>query len=206
MNFIESLGYLASFIIFISLTMKSIVRLRIVNAIGCLLFAVFAIKTNSLPAVAMNIGIVFIDMYYLYKLLKIKENFEILEVSKDNEIVRYFLEKNKAELRTFFGEEAYTKSSRVALYFRNTDIAGLAAYSIREENNRKAAYIAVDFVVAKYRDLAVGKQFFINDTGFWKQLGCTVLVVENPTPGHIAYIKQLGFTDTNNTNIWYKEI
>ncbi|MGP1576910.1 MAG: hypothetical protein ACTTH7_05395 [Treponema sp.] len=140
MNFIELLGYVASFIIFISLTMKSIVRLRIFNAIGCLLFTLFAIKTNSIPAVAMNVGIVCIDMFYLFRLLKIKDNFEILEISKDNEIVRYFFEKNKTELHELFGTDAYTKSGNAALYFRNTDIAGLVAYSVKEENQKGCIY------------------------------------------------------------------
>ena len=95
MNIVQLLGYSASFIIFISLTMKSIVKLRILNAMGCLLFVIFALKTHSLPAVVMNIGIVLIDIYYFFKIVRVKDNFEILEVIKENEIVRYFFEKNK---------------------------------------------------------------------------------------------------------------
>ena len=90
MNIVQLLGYSASFIIFISLTMKSIVKLRILNAMGCLLFVIFALKTHSLPAVVMNIGIVLIDIYYFFKIVRVKDNFEILEVIKENEIVRYF--------------------------------------------------------------------------------------------------------------------
>ncbi|MGP1532285.1 MAG: hypothetical protein ACTTI5_08920, partial [Treponema sp.] len=90
MDFIQVLGYAASFIIFVSLTMKSIVKLRILNALGCLVFVIFALKTNSIPAVVMNIGIVFIDMYYLYGIVRTKDTFEMVAVQKDKDIVRYF--------------------------------------------------------------------------------------------------------------------
>ena len=115
MNIVQLLGYSASFIIFISLTMKSIVKLRILNAMGCLLFVIFALKTHSLPAVVMNIGIVIIDIYYFFKIVQVKDNFEILEVIKENEIVRYFFEKNKEELLSLFGETEMEKQRLFSL-------------------------------------------------------------------------------------------
>ncbi|MGP1455691.1 MAG: hypothetical protein ACTTJ7_08045 [Treponema sp.] len=193
MDFIQLLGYAASFIIFISLTMKSIVKLRIVNAIGCVVFVLFALKTNSLPVVAMNIGIVFIDIYYLVRILRVKDSFEIVDVKKDNEIVQYFYEKNKEELQTLFGGDALKKSAHVAFYFRNSDVAGLVSYVLTDGAAGKTACILIDFVVPKYRDLAVGKHFLHDDTSYWHNLGCTALVVEQPAPEHVPYLKRLGF-------------
>ena len=193
MDFIQLLGYAASFIIFISLTMKSIVKLRIVNAIGCVVFVLFALKTNSLPAVAMNVGIVFIDIYYLVRILRVKDSFEIVDVQKDNEIVQYFYEKNKEELHALFGSAALKKSANVAFYFRNSDIAGLVAYTLTDGTAGKTACIFIDFVVPKYRDLAIGKHFFLDDPGYWQKLGCTALIVEQPAPEHMSYLKRLGF-------------
>ena len=204
MDITQLLGYSASFIIFISLMMKSIIKLRILNALGCLLFVVFAFKTNSWPAVVMNIGIVFIDMYYFYKMMQIKDNFEILEVGKDNEVVRYFFEKNKQELATLFGSNALNKSEKIALYFRNNDIAGVVAYTVKDVPAGKIATLLIDFVVIKYRDLAVGKHFFIDDLSFWKRQGITTFTIEQPANAHIHYLKQLGFTCNNDTGIWTK--
>lgn len=204
MDFIQILGYAASFIIFISLTMKSIVKLRVLNAVGCVVFVVFAFKTNSWPAVVMNIGIVFIDMYYLYGILRKKDTFEMVEVNKDNEVVKYFFEKNKVELDALFGENALADSENIALFFRNNDIAGFIAYSVQDYENKKRALITVDFVVPKYRDLAVGKHFFIEDVDYWKERGCTALVSENSASSHIAYLKRLGFAFDASSNIWKK--
>lgn len=206
MNIVQLLGYSASFIIFISLTMKSIVKLRILNAMGCLLFVIFALKTHSLPAVVMNIGIVIIDIYYFFKIVRVKDNFEILEVIKENEIVRYFFEKNKEELLSLFGETALEKSEKLAFYFRNTDIAGLIAYSVPKDGDGKTAAILIDFVVAKYRDLAIGRYFFIKNTAFWKNQGLTALTVEQPSEEHIPYLERLGFVRQPQTPLWKKQL
>ena len=60
---IDALGYLASFIILISLTMKSVVKLRWINAAGSLLFVVFAALTRSVPTIVMNAGIMAKDLF-----------------------------------------------------------------------------------------------------------------------------------------------
>ncbi|MGP1458567.1 MAG: hypothetical protein ACTTKL_04590 [Treponema sp.] len=206
MDFIQVLGYAASFIIFVSLTMKSIVKLRILNALGCLVFVIFALKTNSIPAVVMNIGIVFIDMYYLYGIVRTKDTFEMVAVQKDNDIVRYFFEKNKDEMNALFGEDALSAGDAAALFFRNNDIAGIVAYSIQESGDGKRALITADFVVPKYRDLAIGRRFFVEDVSYWKERGCTSLESANASKVHIAYLKRLGFAFDAARNIWKKKI
>ncbi len=102
-GWIDLLGYTASFIVLVSLLMKSLVRLRWINAFGSLLFVIFAVSSGSIPTAVMNIGIVFIDLYYLYRLSNTKDSFEILPVTRDNEVVRYFYGKNRQEIESMFG-------------------------------------------------------------------------------------------------------
>lgn len=64
---IEWVGYLASALIVISLTMSSIVKLRIINSIGCALFVVYGISVGALPVAFSNVLIIFINLYYLFK-------------------------------------------------------------------------------------------------------------------------------------------
>ena len=206
MDITQLLGYAASFIIFIALVMKSIVKLRILTAIGCLLFVIFAFKTDSWPAVVMNIGIVFIDIYYLYKMMQVKDSFEMLAVNKDNEIIKFFFEKHKQELTALFGNEAFTKAEKTAICFRNNDIAGLIAYTVTAADAGKTANLLIDFVVPNARDLAVGKHLFIEDQSFWKQQGVTTVTVEKPSAAHIRYLEQLGFTRAGGSDVWSKPV
>ena len=129
MNAIQILGYAASLIVFISLMMKSLAKLRVLNAAGSLLFVVFALATDSLPTAFLNMGIVVIDVFYFIRMTRVKDNFEIMTVQKDNEVVRRFCRINKKELDALFGEASFVKSEKIALFFRNDDIAGLLAYS-----------------------------------------------------------------------------
>ena len=120
--------------------------------------------------------------------------------------VRYFFEKNKQELTGLFGNEAFNKSEKIALYFRNNDIAGLVAYTVKDAQAGKAADLLIDFVVAKYRDLAVGKHFFIDDLSFWKRQGVNAFAVEHPAEAHIRYLERLGFTCSDNSGTWAKSL
>ena len=45
-NMVEILGYAASIMVAISLTMKDIVRLRVLNFIGCALFTAYGIMID----------------------------------------------------------------------------------------------------------------------------------------------------------------
>ena len=65
---IEWVGYLASIVIAISLIMSDIVKLRIINTVGCILFVIYGIAVGAYPVAFTNLLIVFINSYYLYKL------------------------------------------------------------------------------------------------------------------------------------------
>lgn len=120
--------------------------------------------------------------------------------------VRYFFEKNKQELTGLFGNEVFNKSEKIALYFRNNDIAGLVVYTVKDAQAGKTADLLIDFVVAKYRDLAVGKHFFIDDLSFWKRQGVNTFAVEHPAAAHIRYLERLGFTCSDNSGTWAKSL
>ena len=75
-DWVEWFGYLASLVVLVSLTMTSIVKLRVINFIGCLLFAAFAYFIDSYPTMLMNLGIAGINVYYLVGLANSKDKFK----------------------------------------------------------------------------------------------------------------------------------
>ncbi len=68
--FIEWIGYLASILITISMFMKDIFKLRFINLIGCILFTIYGLIIGAYPVAVANGIIVFVNLYYLYKLFK----------------------------------------------------------------------------------------------------------------------------------------
>ena len=68
LNLIEIIGYMASLMVAISLTMKNIVMLRWINSIGCGIFVVYGSIIEAWPVAIMNAVIVGINMYHLLKM------------------------------------------------------------------------------------------------------------------------------------------
>lgn len=65
---LEFLGYIASFIILVSLLMSSIVKLRWINLLGSAIFSVYGFLIGALPVAFMNLCISLINIYYLIKI------------------------------------------------------------------------------------------------------------------------------------------
>ncbi len=72
-NWLEWLGYLASLIVLVSLLMSSIVKLRWINLLGSSLFSLYGFMIGALPVGFMNLGIVFINIYYLIQIYRTNE-------------------------------------------------------------------------------------------------------------------------------------
>ncbi|WP_277814742.1 YgjV family protein [Vibrio genomosp. F10] len=73
MNMVEILGYAASIMVAISLTMKDIVRLRVLNFIGCGLFTAYGLMIDSMPVVITNGFIACVNIYFLVKMQQEKK-------------------------------------------------------------------------------------------------------------------------------------
>ncbi|PMJ89677.1 YgjV family protein [Vibrio sp. 10N.261.55.A7] len=73
MNTVEILGYAASIMVAISLTMKDIVRLRVINFVGCGLFTAYGLMINSWPVVLTNGFIACVNVYFLVKMQQEKK-------------------------------------------------------------------------------------------------------------------------------------
>ncbi|MGF1695196.1 YgjV family protein [Vibrio kyushuensis] len=73
MNMVEILGYAASIMVAISLTMKDIVRLRVLNFVGCGLFTAYGMMIDSMPVVVTNGFIACVNVYFLFKMQQEKK-------------------------------------------------------------------------------------------------------------------------------------
>ena len=64
----EIIGYTGSALVVISMLMTSIIRLRVINLIGSLIFTVYALLIRSYPTAAMNVFLVGINVWHLIHL------------------------------------------------------------------------------------------------------------------------------------------
>ena len=69
-NFYELLGYSASLLIALSLSMRSLLTLRVINLTGALLFTIYGLLIGALPVAALNFYIVLVNLYYLHQMFR----------------------------------------------------------------------------------------------------------------------------------------
>lgn len=69
--YIELFGYLGSTLVVVSMLMASVVKLRVINMIGSVISASYALIIGSFPLVLMNVCLIAINAYNLVRLLKV---------------------------------------------------------------------------------------------------------------------------------------
>ena len=93
---VESFGYAASVFVAISLLMVSLVKLRILNLIGCLFFVVYGVLLGAWPIVVTNGFIAGINLVFLYKMFRqdiTRFNYQPLASTDVDRVVRFLGEK-----------------------------------------------------------------------------------------------------------------
>ena len=73
---IELIGYIGSTLVVVSMLMSSVVRLRIINTTGSVIFAIYALIIRSYPTALMNFFLVGINIYQMIRLTNKKNNYK----------------------------------------------------------------------------------------------------------------------------------
>lgn len=195
MNLVDIFGYLSSVVILISLTMSSIVKLRWINMVGAAMFTVYGLLLGSVPTAFLNFGIVIIDLYYLYKLYTTKEEFKLVEATIGSPYLNHFFEVNDKELKEFVDRKDWGQDEKVFYMLRDNHTAGVLA---GKEEDRETLFIDLDFVIAEYRDMKLGRYFFHENKGDLLKLGYKKVVTNGTNDKHRDYLKNIGFVEKNN--------
>ncbi len=199
-DWVEWFGYLASLVVLISLTMTSIIKLRVINFIGCLLFAAFAYFINSYPTMLMNLGIAGINIYYLWGIYKSEDRFKLISTTVDSEYFDHFVATNLSEIERQ-ASISIIKTANTAFYtLRNNSIAGLLVGDLDKEGTFS---LTLDYVTPEYRDMKLAKYFYLTHPEAMKEKGVTTLKAYAKTEDHEKYLLNLGFTLSKKEEDFY---
>jgi hypothetical protein len=188
----EIIGYAASLTVVVSLSMKSILRLRLLGLAGSLLFLVYGILIGSIPIVITNAVIISIHLYFLRRLLGQTEVFEILRVRPDSLYLQRFLEFHEAEIQQFQPGFVYEPEEGIVPAFTLRDMvpAGLLIMSPRPDGSIE---IQLDYATPQYRDFKLGGFIFSDRSGLFE---APATAWSKPwTDRHRAYLQRMGFSD-----------
>ncbi len=188
----ETFGYFASALIVTSLAMRSLLKLRIINLAGAGSMALYGVFIEAYPVAVLNAMIVFVDIYYLFEMLKKKDFFSLLEVRRESKYLSYFLNYYEKEIRQFLPDFSYQASDPVKVFFilRNLVPAGLF---ITESGSEGRLLVKLDFVIPGYRDFKVGKFVYGRNSKLLEADDIKMICAEPGAPAHETYLKKMGF-------------
>lgn len=194
-NWLEWLGYLASMLIAVSLLMSSLVKLRWVNMIGSTIFAIYGFLIGAIPVVISNTIIIFINIYYLYKIYTEKEYFKLMEIHEDSEYLQTFFDFYRDDIKQFFPNFNFnTENASVRFYIlRNMIAAGVFSAS---EYDKESLLIDLDYVMPEYRDFKIGTFIFEHNEQYFREKGYKRLVGYASNEKQNSYMKRMGFRET----------
>ncbi len=186
---IELFGYLGSLLVVVSMLMKSVKKLRIINTIGSVIFMTYAIIIRSYPTAFMNLCLVIINIYNIIQLGREDKHYNVLSTAPASDMVRYFLQRYEEDIMHFFPDvtmEMLSKCEKAYMVTCDTTPAGLL---IGDEKEAGVLEIQIDYATPTYRDSSVGEYLY-------RQLpehGIQKLMIREGTEAHTKYIKEVGF-------------
>lgn len=190
-NTVELIGYLGSILVAISLTMRSLLRLRLINLIGALFFTLYGILLGAYPVAFLNGLIVLIDLYYLFQMWRQKDFFTFLEVLPKSKYMQAFVDFYKDDILEIIPTYTHNTDEDLLCFFilRNMMPAGLFVAKVQEEE----AHIQLDYVIPNYRDFQVARFIFEENAAFFLQRGIRRFVSDGGSPIHRTYLEKMGF-------------
>jgi len=194
MDTIEILGFVASAIVAVSLTMSSLARLRALNLLGSALFATYGWLVSAYPVFAVNTFIVIVNIVFLIKLKPGRSQaFELLAIPRaDNRYLRRFLEFHAADIARFipgFDLDALVKP-HIVFILRDMLPVGLV---VAEPTADGDLHIRLDYVIPAYRDFRCAHYFYRSWATVIASPATRRFVTEGGTPAHRGYLRKFGF-------------
>jgi hypothetical protein len=189
----EMIGYAASVLVALSLMMRSILKLRILNLIGALFFTIYGLVIQAYPVAGVNFFIVLINLYYLYQIFSTREYFTLLPVDPADRYLRYFLELHKAEIEKFEPAFSADLHERQWIFFSLRDVVPAGLF-VAEQTGPDTLFVQLDFVIPGYRDLKLGKFLYqAQKAGIFQERGIRTIYSRPGSPEHSRYLRRMGF-------------
>ncbi|MCF6238075.1 MAG: hypothetical protein L3J79_04550 [Candidatus Marinimicrobia bacterium] len=191
----EWLGYVASLVVAVSLTMTNIRRLRLINLMGAIAFTVYGVVLHLYPVMIVNGFIIGINIYYLIRISLTREQFHLIPISWDTSIfLPRFIEFYIRDIRKHFPDldiEAL-RLYRTIFITRNVVPVGLFIYEHQEHGIIR---IQLDYEIPMYRDYESARYFFREFRGLMQKKGFHTDIPYSNTPLHQRYLRRMKFTE-----------
>ena len=197
MSNVEIIGYVASCLLLLAMMMTSVVKLRILNTIGCVLYIIYGLKIGSYPVAFMNAAIACVNIVHIGRSRLSNHIFKLLEIKKDDSLVEPFINHYKSDISRHFPEFSLCDKCYACSYVivRNMNIAGIFLASDMGDGH---LLVELDYVIPTYRDYKVGNFLFNTNRDLFKKHGIKRITALSGTMYHTRYLRRVGFNEISS--------
>lgn len=200
----QSFGYVASILLAFSLIVTNDIRFRWLNSLGCLAFIVYGIALSAFPIILTNTLLLGINLYYLIRIYRTTENFDLLEFTQSDIIIRKFLSFYQKDINNYFPDYSISETGDQLRFvvLRDLVIANIFAAQISPDGT---AYVQINYTLEKFRDFKVGKFIFEKENNYLFSKGVKQIAYKKvDNKNHERFLKIIGFEKKNiNGNNYY---
>jgi hypothetical protein len=191
-NYVEWFGYAASVVVAVSLLMSSLIRLRWINMVGALMFTAYGLMIHAYPVALLNFTIAGINVYYLTRTYRRKDQFKVVPAGADGALLAEFLRDQEHGIRRYFPGFALAPETPEVAFFtlRNAHVAGVI---LSRRLTPDTLLLTLDYVTPEYRDFKMGRFVFEECAAVFRERGIARLASEPHSPEHRAYLQKMGF-------------
>lgn len=185
---IQALGYAGSAIILVAFLMVSVVKLRFLNAIGCVICIFYGLLTHTYPTAIMNMILLVINIFHLVKAFtKTSDDYDFVKTKIDDAMLQYALKSYGDDIQKCFPGTKMDFSSDDKCYI--VCHQGMPAGFLIGKKTDDTLDILLDYSIPKYRDFSIGKFAFtkLPDEGIRR------LVFSGNDENHKEYLKKTGY-------------
>lgn len=189
---LEVLGWVGSAVLVVSLLQTRLLRLRLINLIGCILLLVYNALIPVWPMVGLQLVLSIINIVFLWKMLRSRhdaEAYTVLEVEPDDRYLAHVLKVH--------GEDI----ARYNPGFRHAPAPGQASYLVLQGDETVGVVLArdagggtaeveLDWVTPSHRDFSPG-EFVYRESGLFARRGFDRVL--SPAGMKNPYYAKVGF-------------
>ena len=189
----QLMGYLAFIFLAVSLWVNNDVKFRWVNSLGCLSFIFYGIFIHAFPIVLTNSVLLAINIYFLFKIYRRQEKFELVEFNNDSTLIPRFISFYKKDIEAYFPGFVMKEGNNEIRFVVLRDIV-VANIFVAAISTNGDAVVKINYTVPKYRDYKVGRFLFDEGKEFLHKRGITrIIYTEVHHPRHERFLKVMGF-------------
>jgi len=187
---IELIGYLGSALVVVSMLMTSVLRLRIINLIGCLIFAGYALVIRSYPTAIMNLFLVGVNIYQIMRLNNTEKHYDVFEAGTGDGYLAFLLRRCQSDIVRYFPrfspDSLSGEGTRVFAVTCGREVVGV----LIGEERADALDVRLDYATPEFRDCSVGAFLY----GKLPSFGITSLRCAEAGENHLGYLNKMGYT------------